>query len=210
VKNAYDVVRDFEQAIAEYAGAKHGVATDSCSSAILLSLLFRKQNGQASEVIMIPCRTYPSVPMAVVHSGSKIRWLDHDWQGIYWLNPAVVVDGAKRFRKNMYAFGGRDTLWCCSFHAKKILPIGRGGMILTDDAEAAAWLRKARFDGRDEKPLWQQEDSAVIGYNCYMEPSSAARGLLLLSHLPDDNLDQTENPPYPDLSKWRCFAGHTA
>jgi dTDP-4-amino-4,6-dideoxygalactose transaminase len=40
------------------------------------------------------------------------------------------------------------TLHTLSFHRRKHLAIGRGGMILTDDAEAAKWLRLARYDTR--------------------------------------------------------------
>ncbi len=204
--NPYQVVRDFEQAVAKFAGADHAVATDSCSSAILLSLLYR---GVRGEEVECPRRTYPSVPAAIIHAGGHIVWWEAytGWSGIYDLDPFDVTDGAKRFRRGMYRSG--DALHCLSFHAKKHLPIGRGGMILTDDAEAAAWLRKARFDGRDEVPLHQQQPSRVLGYNCYMLPEQAARGLMLLGAMissgNDNQPDQVEDPPYPDLSLWPCF-----
>lgn len=38
---------------------------------------------------------------------------------------------------------------CFSFYATKNLPIGEGGMITTDDADLAAWLRRARLHGMD-------------------------------------------------------------
>ena len=40
-----------------------------------------------------------------------------------------------------------------SFHIKKQLPIGKGGMILTDDQQAVEWFKKARYEGRSEKIL---------------------------------------------------------
>jgi perosamine synthetase len=36
---------------------------------------------------------------------------------------------------------------CFSFYATKNLPIGEGGMVTTDDADVAAWVRRARLHG---------------------------------------------------------------
>jgi dTDP-4-amino-4,6-dideoxygalactose transaminase len=97
-------------------------------------------------------------------------------------------------------------LVCLSFHAKKLLPIGRGGMILTDDYEAYKWLKKARFDGRDEVPLGDDE-LTQLGWNMYMTPEQASRGLMLFDvyknhpKLPLKVSDQG----YPDLSKFKIY-----
>lgn len=86
---------------------------------------------------------------------------------------------------------------CVSFQAAKHLPIGRGGAILTDNPETAAWLRRARFDGRT--PGDNAAPIQVPGYHMYMPPPDAARGLWLLSWLPEHNED-LPNDDYPDLS----------
>jgi dTDP-4-amino-4,6-dideoxygalactose transaminase len=199
--NPFQVVRDFEQAVADYAGARFGVAVDSCSNALLLSCIY---SGVGGQVVWLPRRTYPSVPCAVIHAGGEVVWRmeEYAWKGVYPLSPFSVIDGAKRFRAGMYEKG---MLHCLSFHAKKILPIGRGGMILTDDSAAMRWLKLARFDGREEVPLREQSEFKVVGYNCYMTPEQAARGLQLLANLPADNPDQIEIPDYPDLSKSEIF-----
>lgn len=142
--NAYGVVAEFERRVAEYAGAKHAVAVDCCTSAIFLSLQYRKLQGWANDVTL-PARTYVSVPMACLHAGFRIKFDDYHWLGKYELAPFDIWDGAKRFRRGMYEGG----LHCLSFHVKKIIDIGRGGMVLTDDKHAADWLRKARYDGRE-------------------------------------------------------------
>ena len=67
---------------------------------------------------------------------------------LYKLNPYPIVDGATRFRKNMYI---KNTYHCLSFHRKKILPITKGGMILTDDENAKKWFKFARYNGRNER-----------------------------------------------------------
>lgn len=213
--NSYDpyvVVRDFEMAVAEFAGAKYGVSTDSCTSAIFLSLLWSKKQNPSMQFVEVPKRTYPSVPMAAIHAGLLIKWVELYWFGSYHIYPADVIDGAKRFRRGMYAerVAVLRPLYCLSFHVKKLLPIGRGGMVLTDDEEAAKWLRRMRFDGREECSLSQQKSFDMIGYNCYLTPEQAARGLQLLDLVPKNGFpDQVEDPPYPDLSLHSAFAPYT-
>jgi len=200
MRNAFGVVAEFERRVAEYSGAKYGVAVDCCTNAIFLSLEFLKSQSSAiSRVVRLPAKTYVSVPMACKHAGFEVELEDSPWQGVYQLAPFLIFDGAKRFRRGMYEGG----LHCLSFHAKKILPIGRGGMVLTDDEAAANWLRRARYDGRDGLP-YDRESISMLGWHMYMTPEQAARGLQLLDVLPEGMADQTED--YPDLRKFPVFA----
>jgi dTDP-4-amino-4,6-dideoxygalactose transaminase len=194
MSNAFDVVRDFEAKVAEYAGSKYAVSIDSCSNALFLCCLYVKMYGQT---VTIPKRTYPSVPCAIIHAGAKVSFEDLDWVGVYQLKPFPIIDGAKRFRKGMFV---KDTFHCLSFHAKKHLPIGRGGMILTDDKEAYEMFKLMRFDGREECNLVDQKEFNVLGWNFYMNPEQAARGMWLMGNMKDYNEDLIEIPPYPDLS----------
>ena len=118
-----------------------------------------------------------------------------EWEGTYKLKPLCVTDGALRFKKQMYEGG----LHCLSFHIKKHLKIGRGGMILTDDIKARDWLRLARFNGRNPVPH-SADTFKMIGWNYYMTNSDAARGLWLLSGINESEplVDIPVN--YPDLS----------
>lgn len=193
MSNAFDVVRDFEAKVAGYSGSKYAVSIDSCSNALFLCCLYVKMCGQT---VTIPKRTYPSVPCAIIHAGAKVKFEDLDWVGTYELKPFKIIDGAKRFRKGMYEGG----LHCLSFHAKKHLPIGRGGMILTDDKEAYDMLKLMRFDGREECNLTDQKEFNVLGWNFYLSPEQAARGMWLMGNMKDYNDDLLEIPPYPDLS----------
>ncbi len=195
--NPYQIVKDFEQAVADYAGAKYGVAVDSCTNAILLCCKYLNV-----DTVCLPKKTYVGVAYSVIHAGGKIKFVDNDWQGVYVLTPYPIVDSARRFRKNMYM---PRTLYCLSFHWSKHLPIGRGGMILTDDKKAAKWLRKARFDGRTEGVPCKEDTFDVPGYHFYLIPEQAARGLMLMQSVKDDNPDLIEEN-YPDLSerfKWK-------
>jgi len=201
MNNAFTVVKDFEMAVAEYSGSKYAVSLDSCSNALFLCCLWCKVAGQE---VIIPKRTYPSVPCGIIHAGGKVIFEDLDWVGIYQLKPFPIIDGAKRFRRKMYIQG---TYHCLSFHAKKHLPIGRGGMILTDDKDACDWFKLMRFDGREECPLTSQKEYKLCGWNFYMSPEQAARGLWLLGSMKDDNPDLLEVPPYPDLSLHLAYKG---
>jgi dTDP-4-amino-4,6-dideoxygalactose transaminase len=197
--NAFAIVAEFERRVAEYAGARHAVATDCCSNAIFLSLQWWKVlSGGRACALTLPAKTYVSVPMYCLHAGYDVKFEDLAWQGVYRLKPIDIWDGAKRFSRGMYQGG----LHCLSFHAKKIIPIGRGGMILTDDAEAAKWLRRARYDGRDGLP-YAQEEIASLGWHAYMTPEQAARGLQLLDVLPEGVPDLIED--YPDLRNFPIF-----
>jgi len=196
----FDSVRKFEKTIATYAGSKYAVAVDSCSNALFLACLYVDMKGQT---VTIPARTYPSVPAAIIHAGAKVKFVDQEWSGVYGLDPYPIIDGAKRFTKDMYVKGSYH---CLSFHAKKHLPIGRGGMILTDDKDAYEWFKLARFDGREECALTDQESFSVLGWNFYMNPEQASRGLWLFGMIADDNADLVEDPPYPDLSKHKVFS----
>ena len=200
---AYQVVKDFETEIANWAGAKYGVAVSSCCNSIFLSLKYRKETNLNLVAIHCPCKTYPGVPMAIMNSGYKLFLEKMEWNGNYTLDPSAIVDSALRFKKNMYI---KNSLYCLSFHYKKHLPIGRGGMILTDDKKAMEWLKMARFDGRKEVPLCQ-DNAEILGWNMYLEPSQAARGLTLFENIKDKNLPdlKVESQHYPDLTKWRIF-----
>ena len=144
INDPWDIVDLFEDKIAEYAGSKFAIALDSCTNAMFLCLKYLKAKGE----IKIPKKTYLSVPSLIIHSGCKPIFEEIEWSGVYQLNPYPIVDGATRFRKNMYI---KNTYHCLSFHRKKILPITKGGMILTDDENAKKWFKFARYNGRNER-----------------------------------------------------------
>lgn len=107
----------------------------------------------------------------------------------------------------MFATTGREEDYkyvCVSFHASKILGLEQGGAILHDDPEADAWFRRARFDGRTEGVAPKNDAFPMLGWHCYMNPSTSAQGLLKLHSLPRCNPD-LHNDQYPDLSMLEIF-----
>jgi len=197
--NPYKIVQMFEEEIAEYAGAPYAVSLDSCTNAIFLCLKYL--NIAEGMKIEIPKKTYLSVPMSVIHAGGIPRFIDVEWSGIYQLKPLPVYDSAKRLTSDMYI---KDSYMCLSFHIKKLLSIGKGGMILTDNKDAVDWFKKARYEGRSEK-FYKDDDINIIGWNMYMTPQQAAHGLALMQNYPKHVPDMGEAGGYKDLTTMTVF-----
>lgn len=197
-RRAYRVVDDFERELCDYTGAPHAVAVDSCTNALLLALVHeRLRFPNAPHWVRLPKRTYVGVLQAARNAGYRVMWSDAPWERSYRLEPTRIVDSARHIAPGMYEAG---TLCALSMHAAKQLPLGRGGAILTDDAEAAEWLRAARMDGRP--PGAPIEATLPFGWHCPMPPDTAARGLWILSRWVDSGFVPAPLPddPYPDLS----------
>jgi len=188
--NPYKVVQDFEIKMADFVNSPYAVAVDSCTNALFLCLKYLK-----AEKVILPSKTYISVPCAVIHAGAKLEFENISWQGEYQLKPYPIYDSACLLARSMYR---SKTFQCISFSANKILNIGKGGMIFTDDYEAVKWFKKARYEGREELPLLDQKVFDFVGWNMYMTPEQASRGLVLASYLKDY---ETRHPVYPDLSE---------
>jgi len=206
--NPHQVTRDFEGMLCAYTGAPYAVAVNSCTMALTLAVAWHLRDAQNNEVvehrfpITIPKRTYVSVPQAIIHAGGRPVFEDREWLGSYRLDPLDVWDCARYFTSGMYRYP--DVFLCVSFHASKTLGLEQGGAILHDNAEADAWFRRARFDGRAEGVAPKDDTGIIVGWHCYLNPSTAAQGILKLHSLPRHNAP-LPNDPYPDLSTLECF-----
>jgi dTDP-4-amino-4,6-dideoxygalactose transaminase len=198
--NPFDIVKHFEEEVASYTGSKYAVAVDSCTNALFLCCKYL----QVKEVI-IPSKTYLSVPQSIIHAGGQVIFdkteSANNWKGIYQLNPYPIYDAAKRFKSNMYIL---DSYMCLSFHIKKHVKIGKGGMILTNDTKAYEWFKQARYEGRHET-FYKDDDIDMLGWNMYMTPQQASHGLALMQNMLLDNPDQDENNGYRDLTEFSVF-----
>ena len=195
-----DIVDIWESKVASFAGAKYAVSVDCCSHAIFLCLLYLRGVGELEDRDNIHCpkRTYASVPMQIIHAGLRVKFEDIKWEGLYRLYPTLIFDAGLRWNEEMYI---KDSLMCLSFQIKKRIPIGRGGMILTDDREAYEWLRLARYDGREMSvPYTDKNHIQGIGWHMYQTPEDCARGIILMDSIPTNNPDQGGYTNYTDLS----------
>lgn len=200
IHNPYKIVKMFEEEIASYTGAPYAVSVDSCTNALFLCCKYLNVKD-----VIVPSKTYLSVPMSVIHSGGDVifdtREETNHWSGFYQLKPYPIWDSAKRLTSNMYIPG---QFMCLSFHIKKPLAIGKGGMILTDNLDAVNWFKRARYEGRSEK-FYKQDDISFCGWNMYMFPLLAARGLELMQNYPEHVDDIQEINGYRDLTEFTVF-----
>lgn len=194
--NPYQIVKLFEEEMAAYTGAPYAVAVDSCTNAVFLCCKYLKV-----QKVQIPKKTYLSIPQTILHAGGKVELNDMEWSGIYQLKPYPIYDAALRLTSNMYI---KSSFMCLSFHYKKQLPIGKGGMILTDNKEAYEWFKRARYEGRGELSYWKDEIN-MLGWNMYMTPSEAATGLSLMQNLNLHNDDLIEEGGYRNLEDYLHF-----
>lgn len=202
----YKITEEFERELCKYTGSPYAVALDSQSNAIFLSLYYERIQGKE---ISIPDRTYPSVPCEIIHAGGKVNFIKTEGRtlnGAYQLYPTKVWDSALRFTCDMYI---PNTHMCISFTGPyKHLKLSKGGAILTDDESAYKWFKRARFSGRRECS-YHEDSLDMLGWNFYMIPELATRGILLMNSF--YNLDGTKKHnedlelPYPDLSKFQIY-----
>lgn len=207
----YKITEDFEKALGDYTGAPYVVTLDNMSNALFLALYYEKNVKKSieSDTITIPCRTYPSVPCEIIHAGLKVGFETVEGKtikGMYQLKGSNVWDSALCFTADMYK---PEQHICVSFTGPyKHFKLSKGGAILTDSLEAYHWFKRARYSGRRECS-YHDDYLDMIGWNFYMMPELAARGLLLMNQF--YNLDGTKKHnqdlelPYPDLSQFEVY-----
>jgi len=201
----HKITEDFEKELCKYTGAPYAITVDNMSNALFLSLYYEKIDGKE---VTIPSRTYPSVPCEIIHAGGKVKFEKIEGKtlkGAYPLKGTKTWDSALRFTHNMYI---PNTFMCISFTGPyKHLKLSKGGAILTDDYDAFLWFKRARFSGRRECS-YHEDNFDMIGWNFYMMPELAARGLLLISQFYDGNVPKENEDlelTYPDLSQYEIF-----
>ncbi len=175
---------EFESKFAEYVGAKHGIATTSCTTAMELSLRVLGI-GRGDEVI-VPDFTYPATADVVRFVGATPVLVDvspesynvdaeHIKEAItprskcvmpvslfgnpidiepiedlveendlYVVEDAACSAGARRGQRRT---GSMVDLTCFSFHPRKIITTGEGGMVTTDSDELAELARSIKKFG---------------------------------------------------------------
>jgi dTDP-4-amino-4,6-dideoxygalactose transaminase len=211
MRNVYDITNEFEKKLAEYTGAPYVVTLDNQSNGLFLSLYYEHNVNKSikSEYITIPSRTYPSVPCEIIHAGLKVKFKPVEGKtlkGSYQLEGSNVWDSALSFTTNMYKTGQH---MCISFTGPyKHFKLSKGGAILTDNYDAYLWFKRARYSGRRECS-YHDDNLDMLGWNFYMMPELAARGLLLMNQFYNGEENPKHNPdlelPYPDLSKFPIY-----
>ena len=203
IKDSWDWVTYFENEVANYCGSQYAIACDSNSNSLRLLLHYIEVKNRE---IRIPANTYVSVPNQIILSGNKPVFETIKWKGMYELGNTSIVDAATAFHKDMY-LEYLDSFMVLSFHIKKILNIGQGGMILTNDKDFEEWARPMIYDGRHKNKLYQDDEFECIGWHMYMSPESAKRGLEIFhsDKIQDYNEPCGSSETYKDLRQQKIY-----
>ena len=207
----YKVTEEFEEKLADYTGARFAVTLDNMSNGLFLSLYYEHVvMNRTADTITIPNRTYPSVPCEIIHAGLKVDF----WKvkgktikGAYQMEGSNVWDSALTFTADMYK---PNTHMCVSFTGPyKHFKLSKGGAILTDDYDAYNWFKRARYSGR-RAVSYHEDNLDMLGWNFYMMPELAARGLLLMGQFYEvgtgkKKVNEDLELSYPDLSQFEIY-----
>ena len=220
-------VAEFEKAVASYVGAKHGVATTSCTTGLHLALAAIGV-GPGDEVI-VPSFTFIASANAILYTGATVVFCEVDPR-TFNADPAdierritkktkaimpvdqiglacdiapineiakrhgvdVVEDAAPTiggtYKGRRVGSNAHQTVF--SFHPRKVITTGEGGMITTDDDALADRARKLRAHAMSVSDLDRHkadrpilEEYHDLGFNYRMTDIQASIGLVQIRRL---------------------------
>lgn len=222
-------VLEFEKLFCEFSGARHAVATTSCTTALHLAMILAGV-GPGDEVI-VPAYTWVATANVVEMQGARPVFVDIELDtfnldvrqlerhinkrtraiipvslfGISAdLNPILelarahnlkVVEDAACAMGTFYHGKHAGTLTdtgCFSFHPRKAITTGEGGMLTTNDAEVDALARSLRDHGASKSDLARHlgaksyllPDFNVMGFNYRMTDLQGALGVVQMGRAP--------------------------
>jgi perosamine synthetase len=214
-------VAEFEEIFARYVGARHAVATTSCTTALHAALSV-SGIGPGDEVI-VPSLSFIATANSVLYCGATPVFVDVEPETcnidvqkieetvtrktraimpvhqmglpadldpikkIAEKNKLLIIEDAACAIGSAYEntkIGGHGNIACFSFHPRKIITTGEGGMITTDDPTIAEQLRRFRHHGMSVSDIERHMANSVIietypelGYNYRMTDMQAAMGI---------------------------------
>ncbi len=202
-----ETVRAFEEAFASYVGAKYAIAL--CNGTATLHTALVALGVKPGDKVAVPPLTMSSTTLAVLHAGAVPVFVDVDermWlmqippEGIRFCVPVSLYGLSGLWGGNGIIDDAAQTLKChdaavaftsYSFQASKILALGEGGMLVTNDEALAVAAREFSSLGYRMRADQPRIDSAVlksstyerhhsIGYNYRMNDLTASKGLAQL------------------------------
>lgn len=220
-------VAEFERLIADYVGVRHGVAANSCTSAMHMMMAL-KGIGPGDEVI-VPSSTCMATANSICHTGATPVFADIEYgtwnldaasaeraitprtkgilvvhqigmpadidafvpvverHGIALLEDAATSFGATYKGKRL---GGIHGVTAFSFHPRKMVTTGEGGMLMTNDDALAEAARQMRATGASISDLDRHKAKgklvqtySMAGYNYRMTDMQAAIGIVQMTRL---------------------------
>ena len=176
-----EIVEEFEQAFAEYVGAKYACFANSASSLIYLSLK------GLNSTIKIPSIMPLVVPNVIINSGNNIEFYDDvDWVGSAYKMHDGIWDSAQQVNRNQYRdLAEPDDVMIFSFYPTKPVGSSDGGMIVSDNKEKIDHYKMMVLNGtRMNEDNWNREHVA-IGYKMH--------GNSLQAYIANENLKKLDS-----------------
>jgi len=194
---SFQVVKEFEEKIAEFFGAPYAVAVDCCTHGLELCLRYKE-----IKKLIVPAQTYISVPLLAKKLNIDLEWKEESWKDYYYLGETNIIDAAVLWKEKSYI---KETLMCLSFQFRKHLSLGRGGVILCDNLKDYEILKKMSYDGRVPDVPWASQNISIVGFHYYMTPETAKLGLEKLQAAIEEQPKQWVLSDWPDLRKMEVF-----
>lgn len=166
-------VKEFEDKIADYVGAKYAVTFNSATSAIFL--IFQNKNITVNIPSIIP----PVVPNAILTSNNEYNFYDNiDWVGnsytLHNFGDYKVVDSAQKLEKNQFKKEcNPNDLMIFSFYPTKPIGTCDGGMVVSDDLDKIIFLREMALNGMSFSENNWDRKIKFPGYKMYMNSLQA-------------------------------------
>ena len=195
----FETITTFEKRLSNFFGSKHAICVDSCTHGLELALRYRNE-----KKIIVPKRTYLSVPFLANKLNIEREWKDENWEDFYAINDGdrKIIDAAVLWEENSYI---PNTFMCISFQYQKHLSLGRGGVILLDNDEDALILKKMSYDGRVPNLPWREQNIDCVGYHYYMTPETAKLGLDKIDDAIKNKPKKWKVSDWPDLTEMKIF-----
>lgn len=199
-----EMVAAFEREFAQYVGAKYAIALVNGTATLHTALV--ALGVQSGDKVAVPPLTMSATTIAALHAGASPIFVDVDPQtwlmrppadtgdiaipvslyGLHcprWDTWSQIDDAAQTLRQHS---GCAFTSY--SFQASKILALGEGGMLVTDDEALATRAREFSSLGYRMRADQPRIDPAILkdpayerhhsmGYNYRMNDITAAEGL---------------------------------
>ena len=196
---SFETITTFEKRLSKFFGSKHAICVDSCTHGLELVLRYRNE-----KKIIVPKRTYLSVPFLANKLNIEREWKDENWKDFYAINDGdrKIIDAAVLWEENSYI---PNTFMCISFQYQKHLSLGRGGVILLDNDEDALILKKMSYDGRVPNLPWREQNIDCVGYHYYMTPETAKLGLDKIDDAIKNKPKKWKVSDWPDLTEMKIF-----
>lgn len=206
-------VREFEDAICEYTGAKYCVAFNSGTSALHAAYL--AVDVDDCTIVMNPVTFVATANMAKV-AGAEVFFRDKNPGGVDWVSmhyagryhgPGIIEDACHALGSDspygkVGNCGGGTKITVFSTHAIKNITTGEGGLATTNDSALHTEMKLLSSHGRSNGAMLE------MGYNYRMTDIQAALGISQLKKIDKFRDDKLKTYYDYDYAFWEAGLYH--